>query len=1062
MGRFSLKMDIQFDEYQVDSKLGAGGLADVFAARDKTGRAVALKVLREPEQGGAHVRRFLREGRLLQRFSHPALPDCYAVVDGKRPFIVLELMKGQSLSERIRGNGALSSQEVIGVATSILAVLGFLHGHGVVHRDVKSGNIFLKEDGTVMLMDLGLAADPVDPLTTTLGDVMGTYAYMAPEQIAGAEMDQRADLYSLGVTLFEAIVGKRPFGAIGAAAMLQAQRMEGAAAVLDAVPTATPGRLVELLTRLMTWDPSGRPATAGVASAILTGRVGFQRELRDPPLIGRNAALGALEAVLDSEACVRFVGEDGMGLGRMARVAWRAAHTRGMEVFSIRCRRRAAGLMPLAQLRDQLQATVGLLDAGDVALYEAVQHLHQESGVLIIVEDVDQAGNEAYRGLLGLYEATDIPFVLTASTAVDFPGRAVILRALMLHEVRKMISGMLSDGAPPAGLAEELFRLTGGIPAAVAAGVRDLHMRGLLHFEGIGDEGELVWGMTNQVDFRPGAVLKDFAEALLAKLPEEERALADLLGVVGEPVPLELALASSGLESHSLAPFGLQKRNIVQEKRKPDGDWLELRRPALASLIVSNMTAENRRYLHAQFAAHLQDMDPNAWRDERLPVHQALSAPEDEEPRALVGLGTWLAKSGDYVRCLDVLDRASHHMHLDPLTATYGALARGTSLLGLARYAEAVEAFVACRRLAEEQGRDDLVAQALLEIAETRRRHGHTERCRQSAQEAIGFLRTNGELASRARAEMLEAFSLCDTGELEQAENQFLALLPEMGQTENVVARTQLGLLLTQMELGHVGSVAVGLERLLLDVAEQDASLRIEVSYHLAHAQLQSGLPWQAQETIRRTQRILRESGLSRLRIMTAVSQAGVEFACGNLGSAGDLLRRVRGLEQAPSVVRLDFWKIRGGVRLRRGDQPAALAAHQRGSEEAQRVGWMARKSFHDAMCAVLTGSGDDLGQALGWLHQRGHRQLSARVLLAGARVGADPEVMSAAVGAARDSGNQFLQIRALHLVGGEVAKQQARGLVESILNDLRGELRTVFLKTEEVRWLGGFEDELS
>ena len=77
-----------------------------------------------------------------------------------------------------------------------MGALQYLHSHGVVHRDVKSGNIFMKNTGEVMLMDLGLAVDPVDPFNTTLGDVMGTYAYMAPEQIAGAEMDRRADLYS--------------------------------------------------------------------------------------------------------------------------------------------------------------------------------------------------------------------------------------------------------------------------------------------------------------------------------------------------------------------------------------------------------------------------------------------------------------------------------------------------------------------------------------------------------------------------------------------------------------------------------------------------------------------------------------------------------------------------------------------------------------------------------------------------------------------------------------------------------------------------------------------------
>lgn len=1048
-------MSIQIDEYEVERKLGAGGLADVFAAREPGGREVAIKVLREPSRGSAHVQRFLREGRLLMRLGHPGLPKCYSVVEGERPYIVLELMEGETLSERIRRDGPMSSDQVIGVATSLLSALEFLHAQGIVHRDVKTGNVFLKSDGQVMLMDLGLAGDPVDPLTTTLGDVMGTYAYMAPEQIAGAVMDRRADLYSLGVSLFESIVGKRPFGAIGAAAMLQAQRMEGAATVVDAVPEGTPGRLVELLTRLMTWDPTGRPASAGVAAAILTGRTGFYRDLKAPPLLGRNGALGAIEAVLDSNACVKLVGEDGMGLGRMVRVAWAGASTRGMEVFTVRCRRRAAGKLPLDFLRDQLESTVGKVEPGPTALAEALQHLHLESGLLIIVENLDQANSECLRALSSLYESCDLPFLVTMTTLVDFPGRALTLRALSLREVRELVTGMLAGGVPPAGLAEELFRLTGGIPAAVAAGVRDLHSRGLLHFGGIDDEGQLNWSLTGNMDFRPGEILKDFAESILNNLNEDDRSLVDAMSVIGEPVPLEVALKVAGLALDSMSPFGLQGRNVIQEKRKPDGDWLELRRPALSTLVLANMSSENQRFFHARFAQVLGEMEPSAWRDAILPVQQALGAAEEEAPRALVGLGTWLAKSGDFVRCIDVLERASHFLHLDPLTATYGALARGTALLGLARPTEAAEAFLACRRLAEEQGRDDLVAQALLEFAETTRRFGHAGRSSQAAEDARSFLRKVGELSSHSRSEMLQAFSLLDQGYLESAENQFLALVAGEGQTPRVERRIQLGLALTQVELGHVDSAAIELTALMETIPDDDLSLQIEVCYHLSSVQLQAGRPYLAQQLIRRSENLLRKQGLSHLRINIAVAQAGVNLACGRLDAAANLLRRSGVIEHAPTVVRLDFWRIRGGIRLRQGDRPAALAAHQRGAEEAQRVGWIARKAFHDAMCGVFTGSGEMLGKSLGWLHEHGHRQLSARVLLAGARVGADPEVMAAAVGAARDSGNRFLQLRALHLVGGEVAREEARAIARLLLEDLRTDLRSAFLDTSEVRSLG-------
>ena len=1048
-------MAIELDEYLIERKLGAGGLADVFAATNEAGEEFAIKLLREPDRGGAHVRRFLREGRLLQRFSHPSLPDCHAIVDGKRPYIVLELMEGETLSERIRRVGVLPPAQVIGIATAVLGALQYLHSHGVVHRDVKSGNIFLKTDGQVMLMDLGLAGDPVDPFTTTLGDVMGTYAYMAPEQIAGAEMDRRADLYSLGVSCFEAVVGKRPFGAIGAAAMLQAQRQEGAATVADSVPEETPGRLVEFLTRLMAWDPAARPASAGVAIAILTGRAGFQRELEEPPLVGRNAAIGAIEAVLDSDVILQLVGEDGMGMGRVLRVAWRAASARKMEVFSLRCRKRASGLLALDQLRDQLQSCVGTLDSGTQALSVALRDLHAESGVLLIVEDIDQATPEGLRSLRQLVEQSQFPVLMSANLPLDFPGKVLQLRSLRVNEVRQMVSGMLSGGEPPAGLAEELFRLTGGVPAAIAAGVKDLHSRGLLHFDGLDDEGQVSWILTGELAFRPGAVLRDFAEGILEKLPEEERNLLDLLGVVGEPVPLFLALSTAELGEGSLVPNQLAKRGLVLEKRRPDGLWLELKRPAMASLVVANMSRENQRFVHARFAEQMGQEEPSPWRDERLPVYQALGAPEGEAPRALVGLGTWLAKSGDYAGCLDVLERASHHLHLDPLTATYGALARGTSLLGLARFTEAADAFVACRRLAEEQNRDDLVAQAMLELSEACRRFGNSGRSLQTAVDARRFLRVNSEVNAKVRADMLEAFVRLDIGELGEAENLFLGLTAIEDYPVSIAARVQLGLLLVQSELGHVDQVSEGLGDLLEDLASEEFSIRIEVAYHLAKIQLASGHTGRAQDSIWKLERLVRESGVSRLRVLVGVLQAALDMDCGDLEAAEAGLRRARGLEYAPTIVRMDFWRVRGDIRLFRGDHPAALAAHQRGAEAAEAVGWKSRKAFHEAMRAVLTGAGDALGTALGWLHAEGHRQLSARVLLAGARVGADPEVMAAAVGAAHESGNRFLHLRALHLTGSSEAAAEAVTICRMLYQAMKPDKRPYFVQTPSVKWLG-------
>ncbi|MFN7145470.1 MAG: serine/threonine-protein kinase, partial [Myxococcota bacterium] len=299
----------------IHERIGEGGIADVFRGEWR-GREAAIKVLREPDRPGLR-KRFVREGRLLQRLSHPGLVRCHAVVDGDVPMLVLELLLGASLDARLR-DGAIPPAEAVHLAASALRALGYLHEQGIVHRDIKASNVWMGSDGRVVLVDLGLAADTSSPLTTTLGDILGTHAYMAPEQIAGAESDHRCDLYSLGVTLYEALCGARPYEAVGLAGYLQAHRAAGAPPIAGHVPDV-PVRLAALVDRLMARDPAARPASAAAALALLTGGAGVRRDLEAPRMVGREGASGAIQAVIDGGGVLRVTGELGSGLGVVAR-----------------------------------------------------------------------------------------------------------------------------------------------------------------------------------------------------------------------------------------------------------------------------------------------------------------------------------------------------------------------------------------------------------------------------------------------------------------------------------------------------------------------------------------------------------------------------------------------------------------------------------------------------------------------------------------------------------------------------------------------------------------------
>ena len=209
--------------YQVLEKLGEGGMGEVYRAVDTTlGRPVALKVLAarfaaDPDR----LHRFEQEARTTGLLNHPNILTVHDVghADG-HPYLVSELLEGESLRGRLQ-RGPLSAERVVGLATQAARGLAAAHAKGVVHRDLKPDNIFITRDGRVKILDFGIAklvesdGHGLDQLTTApgtaMGAVVGTVAYMSPEQVAGRAIDQRSDIFSFGVVLYELLSGSRPF-----------------------------------------------------------------------------------------------------------------------------------------------------------------------------------------------------------------------------------------------------------------------------------------------------------------------------------------------------------------------------------------------------------------------------------------------------------------------------------------------------------------------------------------------------------------------------------------------------------------------------------------------------------------------------------------------------------------------------------------------------------------------------------------------------------------------------------------------------------------------------------
>ena len=202
--------------YELQRRLARGGMADVFLARDRLlDRPVAIKVL-FPDLAAdtAFVERFRREAQAAANLNHPNIVSIFDW--GQQDdtyFIVMEFIDGRSLADLIRTQGVLDADRAAEVASEVAAALGIAHRSGVIHRDVKPGNVLITSDGQVKVADFGIATVLSDTNTdlTRAGTVMGTATYFSPEQAQGRSVDARSDLYSLGAVLFEMVVGQPPF-----------------------------------------------------------------------------------------------------------------------------------------------------------------------------------------------------------------------------------------------------------------------------------------------------------------------------------------------------------------------------------------------------------------------------------------------------------------------------------------------------------------------------------------------------------------------------------------------------------------------------------------------------------------------------------------------------------------------------------------------------------------------------------------------------------------------------------------------------------------------------------
>jgi len=289
--------------YRLEAKLGSGGMSTVYLARDQTlDRDVAVKVMhREMSEQADQLERFRQEARAVAKLSHP---NVVAVIDagedGGHPYIVFEYVEGETLKQRINRVGPLDPQEALAYAIEIARGLTVAHARNMVHRDIKPQNVLIDAEGRAKLTDFGISRQLEQDGMTATGRVLGTTDYVAPEQAMGMAVDPRSDIYSLGVVLYEMLIGQVPFHAdsqVGVAMKhvnedlpdVQQRRPEVSAAAALVVERATDkepdrryqevGEMIDDLSTALEVEAARAGSSTGEATSVLDAVPPAKRKL---------------------------------------------------------------------------------------------------------------------------------------------------------------------------------------------------------------------------------------------------------------------------------------------------------------------------------------------------------------------------------------------------------------------------------------------------------------------------------------------------------------------------------------------------------------------------------------------------------------------------------------------------------------------------------------------------------------------------------------------------------------------------------------------------------------
>jgi serine/threonine protein kinase len=288
---------VRMGPYRILRKLGSGGMGAVYLAEDdRAGRPVAIKILpRHVAKDPAQMQRFRREAEAMANLNHANIVRAFGTCEARgRPFIVMEYCEGESLEQRLKRKGRVPSPEATAIMIQLACGLQYAHARGVVHRDIKPGNIILTTSGEPKILDLGLSKRLGLPDTTLthLGQFMGTPCYISPEQAQGQkDVDGRADIYSLGATYYHLVTGEPPYQGESAVEIVSQHVLSGVPDPRN-IRQGLPDDVAVVIRRMMAKDPADRYPDCGAL------RTDLERIARGKPPRGMAPAVGLATSAL--------------------------------------------------------------------------------------------------------------------------------------------------------------------------------------------------------------------------------------------------------------------------------------------------------------------------------------------------------------------------------------------------------------------------------------------------------------------------------------------------------------------------------------------------------------------------------------------------------------------------------------------------------------------------------------------------------------------------------------------------------------------------------------------